>query len=136
MATLTQAQQEDAFALRTYESARAAGRAAKLAGEGVIAARFVYAPPGSADVGVGACDLSAAALDWKTLSQIALHVGAQYEGRSLFALDRKSGENYDALFSERQFSDFKESYTAELEALSATGHTKVRAVVRGSPPLP
>ena len=42
MASLTQAQQEDAFALQTYERARAAGRAAKLAGEGVIVARFVY----------------------------------------------------------------------------------------------
>ena len=136
MASLTQAQQEDAFAQHTYESARAAGRAAKLVGEGIISARFVYATPGSADVGLGTFDLSAVALDLKSLSQIALHVGAQYEGRSLFALDLvKSGDLYDALFSEQQFSDFKESYTAELEALSAQGHTKVRAVVRGSPLL-
>jgi hypothetical protein len=128
MASLTQAQQEDAFARHTYESARAAGRAAKLAGEGIISARFVYAPPGGADVGLGTVDLSAAALDFKTLSQIALHVGVQYEGRSLFALDVvKSGNLYDALFSEQQFNDFKESYTAELEALSAQGLTKVRA---------
>jgi hypothetical protein len=78
MATPTRDEQEDAFAKRLYDIARAAGLAAREAANGLISVRFV----GIDEVGIGSVDLCATSLDWKTLQHVALYLGARREGRS------------------------------------------------------
>jgi len=126
MATPTRDEQEDAFAKRLYDIARAAGLAAREAANGLISVRFV----GIDEVGIGSVDLCATSLDWKTLQHVALYLGARREGRSLFSLELQAeGGGYDALFSAEQFEEFMESCTARLQAAAAEGFSKVRAYV-------
>ena len=73
MATPTRDEQEDAFAKRLYDIARAAGLAAREAANGLISVRFV----GIDEVGIGSVDLCATSLDWKTLQHVALYLGEQ-----------------------------------------------------------
>jgi hypothetical protein len=126
MATPTRDEQEDAFAKRLYDIARAAGLAAREAANGLISVRFV----GIDEVGIGSVDLCATSLDWKTLQHVALYLGARREGRSLFSLELQAeGGGYDALFSAEQFEEFMDSCTARLQAAAAEGFSKVRAYV-------
>jgi hypothetical protein len=120
MAGMTGEQLEDSFMQLVYTSARAAGDAARVAGTGVICARFVLD-----GAGLGTFDLCAESLDFKTLTQVALRAGTLAAGRCLFELFHQTEDGeWDALFSEQQFDDFRRSCAARLQHKQlAGGHT-------------